>query len=30
LFVVLMMQSPRQRALYRPILRNMVYAAIEK
>ncbi|MBL8385017.1 MAG: beta-lactamase family protein [Burkholderiales bacterium] len=30
LFVVLMMQSPRQRTGYRPILRNMVYAAIER
>ena len=28
--VVLMMQSPKQRTLYRPILRNMVYAAITK
>ena len=30
LFVVFMMQSPRQRVPYRSILRNMVYAAIEK
>ena len=30
LFVVFMMQSPKQRTLYRPILRNMVYAAVEK
>ena len=30
LFVVFMMQSPRQRAAYRPILRNMIYAAIER
>ena len=29
LFVVFMMQSPKQRTLYRPILRNMVYAAVE-
>lgn len=26
--VVFMMQSPRQRAVYRPILRNMIYASI--
>ena len=30
MFVVFMMQSPKQRTLYRPILRNMIYAAIEK
>jgi CubicO group peptidase (beta-lactamase class C family) len=30
LFVVFMMQSPKQRTVYRPILRNMIYAAIEK
>ncbi len=30
LFVVFMMQSPRQRTAYRPILRNMIYAAIER
>ena len=30
LFVVFMMQSPRQRVVYRSILRNMVYAAVEK
>ena len=27
LFVVFMMQSPKQRVLYRPLLRNMVYGA---
>ncbi|RZJ13827.1 MAG: class C beta-lactamase-related serine hydrolase, partial [Haliea sp.] len=30
LFVVFMMQSPRQRTAYRSVLRNMVYAAVEK
>jgi CubicO group peptidase (beta-lactamase class C family) len=30
LFVVFMMQSPKNRVPYRSILRNMVYAAIEK
>lgn len=30
LFVVFMMQSPRQRVAYRSVLRNMVYAAVEK
>ena len=30
LFVVFMMQSPRQRVPYRPVLRNMIYAAIVK
>ncbi len=30
MFVILMMQSPRQRVAYRSILRNMVYAAVEK
>ena len=30
MFVVLMMQSPKQRVPYRSILRNMVYAAVEK
>lgn len=30
LFVVFMMQSPKQRTLYRSVLRNMVYAAVEK
>lgn len=30
LFVVLMMQSPKQRTAYRSVLRNMVYAAVEK
>ena len=28
LFVVFMMQSPKQRVLYRPLLRNMVYGAL--
>ena len=28
MFVVFMMQSPSKRAQYRPLLRNMVYAAI--
>ena len=28
LFVVFMMQSPKQRVLYRPMLRNMVYGAM--
>ena len=30
LFVIFMMQSPKQRGLYRSVLRNMVYAAVEK
>lgn len=30
MFVVFMMQSPKNRVLYRSILRNMVYAALEK
>ena len=30
MFVVFMMQSPRQRVPYRSILRNMVYAAMER
>lgn len=30
LFVVFMMQSPKQRTVYRSILRNLVYAAVEK
>jgi CubicO group peptidase (beta-lactamase class C family) len=30
LFVVFMMQSPRQRVIYRSVLRNMVYAAVER
>ena len=30
LFVVFMMQSPKQRAVYRPILRNMIYGAVMK
>ena len=30
LFVVFMMQSPKQRVPYRSILRNMVYAAFER
>lgn len=30
LFVVFMMQSPKQRVVYRSVLRNMVYAAVEK
>ncbi len=30
LFVVFMMQSPRMRTVYRSVLRNMVYAAVEK
>ncbi|MBI2772595.1 MAG: beta-lactamase family protein [Burkholderiales bacterium] len=30
LFVVFMMQSPKQRVPYRSIVRNMVYAAVEK
>ena len=30
MFVVFMMQSPKQRVAYRSVLRNMVYAAVEK
>ena len=30
MFVVFMMQSPKQRVPYRSVLRNMVYAAVEK
>jgi CubicO group peptidase (beta-lactamase class C family) len=30
LFVVFMMQSPKQRVPYRSVLRNMVYAAVER
>ena len=30
MFVVLMMQSPKQRVTYRPILRNIVYGAVMK
>jgi CubicO group peptidase (beta-lactamase class C family) len=30
MYVVFMMQSPRQRTIYRSVLRNMVYAAVEK
>ena len=30
MLVVFMMQSPKQRLHYRSLLRNMVYAAIEK
>ena len=30
MFVVFAMQSPRNRAAFRPILRNLVYSAIEK
>ena len=30
MFVVLMMQSPKQRLSYRPILRNIVYGAVMK
>ncbi|SDR60321.1 CubicO group peptidase, beta-lactamase class C family [Rhizobiales bacterium GAS113] len=30
MFVVFMMQSPKQRLHYRSVLRNMVYAAVEK
>jgi CubicO group peptidase (beta-lactamase class C family) len=30
MFVILMMQSPKQRVAYRSVLRNMVYAALEK
>ncbi len=30
LFVVFMMQSPKQRVVYRSVLRNMVYAAVER
>jgi CubicO group peptidase (beta-lactamase class C family) len=30
LFVVFMMQSPKQRVIYRSVLRNMVYAAVER
>jgi hypothetical protein len=28
MFVVFMMQSPSKRVSYRPLIRNMVYAAI--
>jgi hypothetical protein len=30
MLVVFMMQSPKQRLRYRGLLRNMIYAAIEK
>jgi hypothetical protein len=30
MFVVYMMQSPKQRLYYRPILKNMVYGALMK
>jgi CubicO group peptidase (beta-lactamase class C family) len=30
MFVILMMQSPKQRTLYRPILRNLVYGAMTR
>ena len=30
MFVIFMMQSPKQRLFYRPLLKNMVYAAIER
>ncbi len=30
LFVVFMMQSPKQRTVYRSVLRNLVYAAVER
>ena len=30
MYVIFMMQSPKQRVPYRSILRNMVYAAVEK
>src|SRR5262249_58950463 len=30
MFVVFMMQSPKQRVHYRPLLRDMIYAAIVK
>ena len=30
MFVIFMMQSPKQRVPYRSILRNIVYGAIEK
>ncbi len=30
MFVVFMMQSPKQRTAYRPILRNMIYGAVMK
>ena len=30
LFVVYMMQSPKQRVRYRDLLKNMVYGAVEK
>ena len=30
LFVVFMMQSPKQRVPYRSVLRNMVYAAVDR
>ena len=30
MFVVFMMQSPKMRTIYRSVLRNMVYAAVEK
>lgn len=30
MFVIFMMQSPKQRTVYRSVLRNMVYAAVEK
>jgi hypothetical protein len=30
MFVVYAMQSPKNRVAYRPILRSMIYAAIDK
>jgi len=30
MFVVFMMQSPKQRVYYRGLVRDMVYAAVEK
>jgi len=30
MFVVFMMQSPKQRTYYRPLLKNMVYGAVMK
>ena len=30
MFVVFMMQSPKQRVYYRGVVRDMVYAAVEK
>jgi hypothetical protein len=30
MFVVFAMQSPKNRVAYRPVLRSMIYAAIDK